>query len=448
MSEKHFEFIDKQRTSCALGGALAAISSLPDVIPIIHTSAGCGGNLMNSVSLGAGNLGSSYCSGASAPSSAVTETEIVFGGNERLREQIKSTLKLIDGKLYIVATGCMTEMIGDDAEGAAGEFADEGEPVIAIKTPSFKGDSYAGYEILLDGIFNKWLGKGSEKDSKLVNVFGIVPGYDPFFRGDLEEIERIGAKLGLTVNTFFSPTQTFDNITSATKASLNIIFSQTRCLEFAEKFEQRHGTPFWVTDLPIGPEAADTFIRELGGKLKLDNAAVENIIKSENDLYYRYFERTVDSYSDGGFRHYAVTVTNSNYAIPLNRYLYGELGWIPIDVFVTDVLTDDQKDKLVKGFTDLPVKPQFEGSAIKIERAISRNHPENRGQRFFDSLSPMYIVGSVLEKRTAAKRGAKHLSVSFPAFDRTIVTNGYAGYRGGLRLYEDLIDQINKGKGG
>jgi nitrogenase molybdenum-iron protein beta chain len=39
-------------------------------------------------------------------------------------------------------------------------------------------------------------------------------------------------------------------------------------------------------------------------------------------------------------------------------------------------------------------------------------------------------------------RGAKHLSVSFPAYDRFITDRGYAGYRGGLHLFEDLIGNI------
>jgi len=431
------EFIDRPRSSCALGGALAAISAMPDVIPIIHTSVGCGGNLMNSVSFGAGYFGPGYCSNNSAPSSGVTETEVVFGGIERLREQITSTLKLIDGKLYVVATGCMTEMIGDDAAGAVSEFAGEGEPVIAISTPSFKGDNYYGYEILLEGIFNRWLRPSKEKDKNLINIFGVVPGYDPFFRGDLEEIERIGAKLGLKVNTFFTPTQTFENITSAPKAALNVILSRTRCRAFAEQFEERHGTPFWVTDLPVGPQASDDFIRELAKKLNL--AEAEQVITAENDWYYRYFERTVDNYMDGEQRHYSVTVTNSNYAIPVAKYMHNELGWVLIDSFVTDTLNDDQKSSLSEGFSELPVKPVYEGSSIKIARAITQNHPEYRGERYFDGKTPLYIAGSTYEKQTALKRGARYLSLSFPVFDRVITTAGYAGYRGGLRLFEDLI---------
>src|SRR5690606_7796254 len=152
-------FLESPRTACALAGALSTISCLPGVIPIIHTTPGCGGNLANSVAFGSGYRGGASCSGAQAPSSGVTETEIVFGGTDRLHEQIRNTLELIDGKLYIVATGCMTEMIGDDAESVANEFLDEGHPVIAVSTPSFKGDSYHGYEIVLDSVFNRYLPK-------------------------------------------------------------------------------------------------------------------------------------------------------------------------------------------------------------------------------------------------------------------------------------------------
>jgi len=182
------DFLERPRTACALSGALAVISNLPDVIPIIHTSLGCGGNLANSVAFGSGYLGGGYCNGGAAPSTGITETEIVFGGTERLDEQIRNTLELIDGKLYIVATGCMTEMIGDDVAGIVNEYRADNKPILSVSTPSFKGDSYHGYEIVLDGIFNSYLPKAEKKNPKLVNIFGLVPGYDPFFRGDGEHV--------------------------------------------------------------------------------------------------------------------------------------------------------------------------------------------------------------------------------------------------------------------
>jgi nitrogenase molybdenum-iron protein beta chain len=428
------DFLERPRTACALAGALSVIGNLPDVIPIVHTSLGCGGNLANSVAFGSGYLGSGYCSGGAAPSTGVTETEIVFGGVDRLDEQIKNTLELIDGKLFIVATGCVTEMIGDDTSGVANRFREKGFPVIAISTPSFKGDSSHGYGIALDGIFNNYLPKAKEKNPRLVNIFGLIPGYDPFFRGDLEEIERLLTSIGLEVNTFFTPSQTFENLASAPSASLNIVLSRVWGVELAKSFEERHGTPFWVTDLPIGPDATDKFLREIGGRFGLD---ASKAIEKGNHEFYSYFGRSADAFCDQDLKHYAVTVTNSTYAIPLARFVSTELGWVLADSFVTDQLSEEQKSALESG---IPFK--YATGPQEIARAINTGHPRNKAQRYFDDLSPLFIIGSTLEKRAAAARGAKHLSVSFPVYDRLITDRGYAGYRGGLHLFEDLIGQL------
>jgi nitrogenase molybdenum-iron protein beta chain len=437
-------FVERPRTACALSGALAAISAMPGVVPIIHSAIGCGASLSTSASFGAGYFGSGYCSGASAPSSAITESDIVFGGNERLREEITSALELIKADLYVVATSCMTEMIGDDVFGAVSEFASDGKPVIAINTPSFRGDSYVGYEIILDGVFNDYLPVSEERDAGLVNIFGIVPAYDPFFRGDLEELSRLVSSLGLRANTFFTPDQTFENVKSAPRAALNIVFSRVWGTGFARRFEEKHGTPFWETDLPVGAEAADRFLDELGRRMGVSNTVTQAVIERENQEYYGYFERAADLFCDSDFKFYAVTATNSSYAIPASSFLQKELGWVTLESFVTDVLKDEQKQALKKAHEDAGLDSTliFETDASRIARTITRNLPENRGQKYFDDYSPLYILGSSLEKSTAAKRGASQLSISYPVYNRVILDRGYAGYRGGLHLFEDLIDVL------
>ncbi|WP_265335205.1 nitrogenase component 1 [Ruminococcus albus] len=97
-------FIERPRFSCMLGGALATLTSLPRVIPIIHGAQGCGGQLTNSYAYG-GYLGVGLlrrC--ASLPSSNVSEKEIIFGGAERLRKEILAAYDVMDGDLFVVVT--------------------------------------------------------------------------------------------------------------------------------------------------------------------------------------------------------------------------------------------------------------------------------------------------------------------------------------------------------
>lgn len=440
--------IERPRTTCAQGGALATIGSLPDVVAISHAAEGCGGNLSGSISLNSGNNGEGFCGGNQIPTSAIREKNVIFGGAERLKREIRSAEELIEAKLFVVITGCMTEIIGDDIESVVDEFYDAKTPVIAVNTPSFEGDAYSGYERVLDGVFNKYLETSDEKDPLLVNLFGVIPNFDPFYRGDLEEVARILKKTGLKVNTFFTPDQTFENILSAPKASLNIVLSPVWGVGFAKKFEAKHGTPYWVTSLPIGAVATERFLNELGEHIDVDKETVDKVIKEESDSYYGYFLRTLDIIVNAQFFYYAATVTNSSYAVPLASYLKHELGWQTDDVYVTDILDKKAVDRLKEAFdaAETGAELLFETDTKKIEWSLRKRHPRNQGERYFDQHSPFYLVGSALEKYAAQDLGALTLAVSYPVYNRIIADRGYAGYKGGLRLLEDLISVPVSGK--
>jgi len=440
--------IERPRSACALSGALASINTLPRVVPIIHSALGCGGGLSSGFSFGAGYLGSGYSGGFSAPSSGITEREIVFGGADRLREEIESALELIDAELFVVVTSCMTEMIGDDIESVVSEFDGSATPVIAVNTPSFKGNAYYGYETLLDAVFNRYLPGAKENYPALVNIFGVVPAYDPFFRGDLAEIARLLRRLGLCVNTFFTPDQTFASIEKAPCAALNIVFSRTYANGFATDFTSRNNSKMWVTDLPIGAVATSAFLAELAAKLNIAPQTVNAVTAEETKIYYDYFARAADMFADGDLKYYSVTVTNSNYAIPVASFLQRELGWVGLNAFITDILSTAQRAALFEAFTaaDLDAILLFETDTSQIVKTVSHLYPENRGQRYFDDITPLYVVGSSLEKPFAISRGAGNLAVSFPVYNRLIMDRGYAGYRGGLHLFEDLIGSLIGGR--
>ena len=435
------EQIEQPRTTCAQGGALATINALPHVIAISHAAEGCAGNLTNPISFCSGYNGEGYCGGTQIPTSAIREKHVVFGGADRLREEIKSAQELLDAELFVVTTGCMTEMIGDDVQAVVREFEDAETPVTAVNTPSFSGDAYAGYEIVLDGIFNGFVQPAEKKDPKLVNIFGIVPNFDPFFRGDLTEIKRLLERLGLKVNTFFTPDQTFENVRSSSAASLNIHFSHVWGKGFVKNFEKKFGTPYFTADLPIGAYATEKFLRGLAKHIKISKKLLDKVIEEEKESYYRYFAKTVDVITNSQFFYYSAVVANSNYALPLAGFLSEELGWHVEDVIITDILSKNRKAAAEEAFrsTGLGAELLFEPNAKNIEWHLSKKHFRDRGDRYFDAHSPFYLVGSSIDKYAADTLGALTLAVSYPVRSRLIANRGYAGFRGGLTLLEDLI---------
>ena len=202
-----------------------------------------------------GYLGSGYCGGNSIPVSGITEKEIVFGGAERLEEQIKNTVEIIDADLFVVITGCTAEIIGDDVASIVRDYDHHRvgtPPIIFASGAGFKGDSLFGYDSVLQSVFRDYVDAAKTVKKGLVNVWGIPPGQDVFWEGNLLEIRRILEGIGLTVNTFFTSRDDLDALKGAAQAQLNIVLSPVYGKAAAEVFKEVDGTAYISADLPIG----------------------------------------------------------------------------------------------------------------------------------------------------------------------------------------------------
>jgi nitrogenase molybdenum-iron protein beta chain len=425
-----------------LGGVLAVTNAMPKTVPIVHGAQGCGNNLSNTVSQG-GYLGAGYCGGLGVPSTNVGESEVVFGGSEKLVREIENAFKVMEGDLFVLTTACMTDIIGDDVRGVLGSISNKAKPVVFLETGGFKGTSYYGYTRFIQELFLQYIPKSEKKRTNLVNVFGLVPGYDPFFRGDLEEIKRMLALIGVEANTFITNDQTIENIRSAGEASLNIVVSRLYGTDAAETISKSHGIPYIITDLPVGPEATAAFLRLVGKNLNIDDANIEQVVKKETESYYKYVERSADVIIDSDFQNFGIVVANATEALPYTKYLDNEIGWIVPFVFITDELSDAQKDTLTEAFNavEFSEKPElvFETDTLRIQQHIEKSRPQFLSDIYYDSLSPVFVLGSTLESKLADSLNGFHLAVSYPIINRMVIARSYAGYQGGLNLLEDLV---------
>ncbi|BBB89517.1 MAG TPA: nitrogenase component 1 [Methylomusa anaerophila] len=439
-------FIERAKSTCALGGAIVTVSALPKAIPIVHGSGGCATMLSGTYNSASGYKGSGYCSGHMTPTSNVVERDIVFGGEERLEEQIANTIKIIDGDLYFVVSGCQVEIIGDDIIGVARRFKNGVAPVLAANTPGFLGNGFKGYEAVLSTLASEFVEPKAVKDEKAVTILGIMPGQDVFYRGNIRGIKRLLKRLGLKVNTFFGDGETIENIKNYGDAALTIVFSDKYGIDTARVFEEKHDIPYITADLPIGETRTDAFLHKIGERLGIDPAAIKALIAEEKRYYYSYIERFLDIYGDIDLQRYAIVSADINYAFSLTSYLADDLGWVPHLVVINEDLDDLNKKKYELKFDKLgsETKPKviFEQHAGQLLNHIRQSWKYNSNDKYYDALSPAFLVGSSLEASTAQKIGAAFLPVSFPVTNRAVLDRGYTGYRGGLTLAEDLISAL------
>ena len=198
--------LERPGTGCALHGALHSAAAVPGVVPILHATAGCGIQAHRN-GAAAGWVGPDPLGGMAAPGSNVFEKQVVFGATSRLREQIKNTVKVIDGQLYVVMSSCATEMIGDDVPAMAKEARDQGMKVLSVASAGFRGSAHDGYALFLKGVLAHpdLLGPAGGREPRLVNLLGIVPRQDAFWEGELAEWSRLLAGIGLRANPVFGP---------------------------------------------------------------------------------------------------------------------------------------------------------------------------------------------------------------------------------------------------
>jgi nitrogenase molybdenum-iron protein beta chain len=429
-----------------LGGVLATVNSLPRTVPVVHGAQGCGRNLSSAYAQG-GYYGGGYCNEHSVPSSNVDESDVIFGGGETLAKELANSFEIIDADLFVITTACMTDIIGDDVKSVLSRFPDR-PPSIFIETGGFKGDCYFGYRRFMEELFLQYIpraerGAGEGKPPR-VNLLGLLPGYDPFFRGDLEEIDRLLGRLGVAATTFLTPGQTLAGIREAGTAGLNVIFNRAHGEELGRNLRESHGIDYWLADLPVGAKASGEFLREIARRLKLDPAAAERVARSETGRYYDYVERLSPLVVDFDFQNYAVVVANSTNALPYASYLDNELGWLPTHVYITDQLSEEQREALRTRFGELAFseRPElvFETDTQNIQRHLETSRPQFLSRTYYDRIEPLFILGSTLEYGFAESLSGFHLSVSHPVINRTAVARGYAGYNGGLNLLCDLSD--------
>jgi nitrogenase molybdenum-iron protein beta chain len=445
--EASHSFIERPRYFCSFGGALSTLEALPETIPVLHAAGGCAGSIAWGQNGGSGLQVGGYCGGLAVPSSNVGEREVIFGGSDRLAEEIRHTLDIMDGRLFVVITSCVTEMIGDDVQAVVNDIQAENRSggrhgdagLVFARTGGFKGNSYYGYDLVMSALVNQFVEKPAAPKKRTVNVLGIVPYMDSFWRGNLEGVRKTLELLGLSVNTFFTGDDTLDAVRESGGAELTIVVSDLYGIETAEAYRDRFGIPFVSESLPIGPTASAKLLRSVAEALKLE-VDVEAVIEGENRKFYRFLEPLVDLYFDADLQRYAVIVADVNYAVGLTRFLFDDLGWIPALTQFTEILAPEQQERLaakLEGAGEPLVV--FDTNASEAGKYLLTRYPRRETDLYVDTLTPAFVIGSSLERDLALKIGAPHLSVSFPVANRAVLNRGYTGFAGGLTLAEDLL---------
>ncbi|MDR3375337.1 MAG: nitrogenase component 1 [Ancalomicrobiaceae bacterium] len=428
--------IEQVRYACALG-ALTSVIAIEGAIPISHCGPGCASKQFHALSGISGYQGGEF----HVPSTNIGNKEVIFGGADRLDELIASTLKVMEAELYVVQSGCIPGLVGDDVANVVQSYQRRGVPIVFAETLGYRGTNFTGHETVVRAILDQYVAKQAgpapRSQKRLVNVWSLLPYQNPFWRGDLTEIRRILEGIGLTVNILFGPaSEGLAEWRAIPSAALNLVLSPWLGLATARHLESVYGQPFLhVPAVPIGAQATSAFLRQVAEELDLDSGPVEAFITREERDYYHYLRDFAHFYAGCTSQYQLPSEVNivgeSAYALSLARFFVGDLGLNPGVIVLTENPPEHERETIHRSFRDLA--PGIDGEPV-FEADGHRAHAVIRAKPRIGELPLLF--GSTWEAGVAQEIGAPLVEISYPATDEVVIARSYVGYRGALQLLE------------
>ncbi len=215
-------------------------------------------------------------------STDMSESNIVFGGEKKLKEAIQEAYDLFHPRAIAIFSTCPVGLIGDDVHAVAREMREKfGDcNVFGFSCEGYKGVSQsAGHHIANNQLFRHLVGRDDRIPEGKFRI-NLLGEYN--IGGDAFVIEKLLAECGITLISTFSGNSTIEQFENAHTSDLNCVMCHRSINYVAEMMEKKYGLP-WIKVNFIGAESTAkslSKIAEYFGDAELA-AKVEEVVGRE-----------------------------------------------------------------------------------------------------------------------------------------------------------------------
>ncbi|MBS3908792.1 MAG: nitrogenase iron-molybdenum cofactor biosynthesis protein NifN [Actinobacteria bacterium] len=285
--------------SCAFDGAMIVLQPIADAAHIVHGPIACAGNSWE----GRGTLSNRGDLHRMGFTTDMSELDIIYGSEDKLYNAIIQTYKSVAPKAIFVYATCVSGLIGEDIESickraeetiddlrgqtdAVGETIQNAKSridaarvrVIPVNAPGFVGPKNLGNRIAGEVLLEHVIGSGepaytTDIDINLIGEYNIA--------GDQWLIEPTLQAAGIRVLSRVTGDSTFEEITYAHRAKLNVVVCGRALINVAKEMEERYGIPYVEVSF-FGKTEMTRALRAIAAKLGSGlRARVESVIRDE-----------------------------------------------------------------------------------------------------------------------------------------------------------------------
>ncbi len=285
-----------QSAGCQLMLAVGIVSSLTNVVMIVHSPLGCcsgfvgSGQLRKTMRASKGKTDEDFV----WLHTNLDELDVVQGGLNKLRDAILYAEKEYHPEAIIIANGCVPGIIGDDIDSLVTELSDRiAAKIVPVHCEGFKSKFVAsGYDSAYHGVLRHLIEpvkryertipaedrdiRYQYKISRTVNIFNVGSNSN----GDEVELSRLISALGL-IPRVLPLHSSLDDLAHIGEAALNVSICATHDDYLLGHLKERFGTDYLIDTLPIGIRNTNQWIRLIAARFNLEEEA-EKLIKFEN----------------------------------------------------------------------------------------------------------------------------------------------------------------------
>ncbi|SFR58333.1 nitrogenase component I subunit alpha [Anaeromicropila populeti] len=459
-----------QRGCCFAGCKGVVLGPIKDAAIIVHGPIGCAyyswGTRRHKAVADEKNGEKADCYLEYCFSTDMQESDIVFGGEKKLKKAIEEVVGLIHPKCIFICSTCPVGLIGDDIHAVAKWAQEEYEiKCIAFSCEGYKGVSQsAGHHIANNQLIRYIIGTGDHQPEKKYSV-NVLGEYN--IGGDGWEVEKILKRCGIEVVSVFTGSGSYRDIKNAHTASLNLVQCHRSINYVADMMKDKYGMD-WIKVNFIGIESCKKSLRDIGeyfGDEEL-KARIEAVIADEEDAIrdeVEYYEsklkgKTAALYVGGSrSHHYQLLLKDFGISTVLAGYEFAHRD----DYEGREVIPDIKPDADSKNIESIEVEadPKFyrvymtdEQKAALEEKGVKINYYEGmfkgmdegaiicddlnhfETEEFMKILKPDIFFSGIKDKFVAQKSGM--LSRQLHSYD---YSGPYAGFRGAVNFGRDLV---------
>lgn len=375
-------------------------------------------------------------------STDMQETNIVFGGDKKLRKACEEAFEIFHPKAIFICATCPVGLIGDDIQAVAASVEkDLGVTCVAFSCEGYKGVSQsAGHHIANNEFMRHVIGTGHrDRDPQFKYMLNILGEYN--IGGDGFNERDLLARCGIGVRAIFTGDMSVDDMRSAHEADLDIVMCHRSINYIADMFKTKYGID-WLKVNFIGVEETKRSLRNIadyfGDQEIIDN--VERVIAEEEATYAETYRRCREKLEGktaalyvGGSRshHYQLLLKDFGVSTVLAGYEFAHRD----DYEGRDVIPTIKIDADGKNIENLTVKPDPDHFKMHLTpegvEEMRSKYPDME-LNDYKGMIPDMDAGAVLTDDLNMYETEEFMRMLKPSIFFTGVKDKYAVQRGGV----------------